>query len=149
MAMTLEVAEHLPHNAADTFIDTLTRHADVVLFSAAVPNQSGNHHINEQWPQYWLAKFQAREYELFDVLRGRLWDDERVAWWYRQNLLLYATGEAADKIRAAAPVASGPLAVVHPAAVRPGLFPQPGGVRKRRELFVSALVRAARNRLGR
>ena len=39
LAMSLEVAEHLPENKSDLFVDTLTALSDVVLFSAAIPGQ--------------------------------------------------------------------------------------------------------------
>lgn len=142
MVMSLEVAEHLPAEAAEIFIDTLTRHADVVLFSAAVPEQGGNHHVNEQWPPYWKAKFEARGYELFDVLRTQCWDDERVAWWYRQNVLLYATGESAEKIRAAAPVVRLPLALVHP-----GKLSTAERTRKQAQKLAAALIHSVKERL--
>jgi len=32
---------------------------DNVLFSAAIPNQGGTGHINEQWQEYWAEKFYA------------------------------------------------------------------------------------------
>ena len=41
VVISLEVAEHLPESAADTFIDSLVSHGDVILFSAAVPYQGG------------------------------------------------------------------------------------------------------------
>jgi 2-polyprenyl-3-methyl-5-hydroxy-6-metoxy-1,4-benzoquinol methylase len=48
MAMSLEVAEHLPDRAADTFIASLVRLAPLILFSAAIPQQGGTNHCNEQ-----------------------------------------------------------------------------------------------------
>ena len=53
LAICLEVAEHLPVNAADAIVESLTRLAPVVLFSAAIPHQGGVNHINEQWLDYW------------------------------------------------------------------------------------------------
>jgi SAM-dependent methyltransferase len=52
LAVSLEVAEHLPPQSAEDFVDSLTRLAPVVLFSAAIPLQGGTHHLNEQWPDY-------------------------------------------------------------------------------------------------
>jgi SAM-dependent methyltransferase len=89
MAMSLEVAEHLPADSADTFVDTLVRLAPVVLFSAATPYQGGHHHLNEQWPEYWALRFAARGYRVADCLRDKVWEDERVSYWYRQNILLF------------------------------------------------------------
>ena len=62
LSMGLEVAEHLPESAANTYVDLLTGHAANVLFSAAIPGQGGVHHVNEQWPSYWIKKFNERGY---------------------------------------------------------------------------------------
>ena len=48
LAVSLEVAEHLPEHAASGFVDTLVRLAPCVLFSAAIPHQGGLRHLNEQ-----------------------------------------------------------------------------------------------------
>ena len=90
LVQSLEVAEHLPHAKAATFVETLTRHGDVVLFSAAVPHQGGEHHVNEQPPEYWRQLFKARGYSAFDWLRPRLADQRQVKGWYRYNSFLYA-----------------------------------------------------------
>ncbi len=96
LVQTLEVAEHLPHDKADLFVDNLTRHGDVILFSAAVPHQGGEHHVNEQPPEYWRGKFAARGYAAFDFLRPRLARRKEVMPWYRFNSYIYANeaGEA-------------------------------------------------------
>ena len=60
MAISLEVAEHLPEARAEGFVEDLTRLAPLVLFSAAVPGQGGTNHVNEQWQDYWIALFGAR-----------------------------------------------------------------------------------------
>lgn len=90
IVQSLEVAEHLPEDRADTFVDSLVRHGDIVLFSAAVPNQGGEFHVNEQPPEYWRRKFAARGYACFDALRPRLAEQADVKPWYRFNTLLYA-----------------------------------------------------------
>jgi len=96
MAISLEVAEHLPEDAADIFVDSLTKHASVILFSAAIPQQGGQNHLNEQWPNYWNEKFRKKGFQAFDILRNKFWENENVRWWYRQNMMLYAReGEAA------------------------------------------------------
>ena len=46
VVQSLEVAEHLPSSRASEFIGTLTSHDPLVMFSAAVPGQGGEHHIN-------------------------------------------------------------------------------------------------------
>lgn len=106
LAMCLEVAEHLPHRAARPLVKALTTAAPVVLFSAAVPGQLGTHHINEQWPRYWERLFRERGFVKLDPFRKLVWQDGRIAWYYRQNVLLYVSendprldGEAAWRER--------------------------------------------------
>src|SRR5438132_5858249 len=89
LAICLEVAEHLPVNAADAIVESLTRLAPIVLFSAAIPHQGGVNHINEQWLEYWRDRFAAKEFELVNCLRSQLWEDPRVGGFYAQNLVLF------------------------------------------------------------
>ena len=93
LAICLEVAEHLPPSAADTLINTLTRCSDVILFSAAIPNQGGQNHINEQWTEYWQELFGAKGFFPFDILRGEFWNNQKIEFWYKQNIIIYASLE--------------------------------------------------------
>ncbi len=90
LAQSLEVAEHLPPEAAEGFIDSLCRHADMILFSAAVNGQGGENHLNERPLEYWRQIFAARGFEPFDALRPQLRDRRDVEPWYRYNTVLYA-----------------------------------------------------------
>lgn len=98
LVISLEVAEHLPPNAAGIFVDTLTRHGSVILFSAAVPGQGGVRHVNEQWGQYWSSTFAARGYACVDCLRDIFWDKRSVDWWYRQNMFLFVAESAMPSV---------------------------------------------------
>jgi SAM-dependent methyltransferase len=98
LAVSLEVAEHLPASAADDFVRSLCSLAPVILFSAAVPGQWGVRHLNPQWPWYWHKKFEANGFLVLDAVRPRLWLDQRVAGWYRQNMYLMVRAEAVQKI---------------------------------------------------
>ena len=89
LAMCLETGEHLPEDAADTLVDSCTRHAPTVVFSAAVPGQEGTGHINCQPHEYWHEKFAARGYGMSDPFRPHLAGDPRVSPWYANNLFLY------------------------------------------------------------
>jgi SAM-dependent methyltransferase len=93
LVVSLEVAEHLPEAGAQSFVQSLTKLGPVILFSAAIPGQGGVHHINEQWQDYWAAIFRAQGYEPIDWLRKRIWRNERVEWYYAQNMLMYARPE--------------------------------------------------------
>lgn len=118
LVVSLEVAEHLPADCANTFVDTLTRLGPVVLFSAAVPFQGGTRHVNEQWPAYWIERFSERGYVAVDALRPKIWDDERVAWWYAQNIFFFVQEECLTDYpplkKRHDQNCSPPLSVVHP-----------------------------------
>ena len=90
LAVSLEVAEHLPPARAESFVADLCRLADVVLFSAAIPGQGGAGHVNEQPTTYWAGLFETQDYVVSGALRWMIWDDARVENWYRQNLLVAA-----------------------------------------------------------
>ena len=90
LALSLEVAEHLSPRHATAFITTLTKLAPVVLFSAAIPNQGGTGHLNEQWQDYWVSQFSDCGYVVIDCLRREIWDNPKVKYWYAQNTLLFA-----------------------------------------------------------
>lgn len=96
LAISLEVAEHLPATSAPAFVESLTRLAPVVLFSAAIPLQGGTHHINEQWPDKWAALFRDHDYLPVDCIRKHVWQNDAVDWWYAQNTLLFARKDALD-----------------------------------------------------
>jgi cyclopropane fatty-acyl-phospholipid synthase-like methyltransferase len=93
LAISLEVAEHLPESAANNMVHILTTHSDCVLFSAAIPGQGGQYHVNEQWPEYWHQKFKAKGYLAYDIIRNEFWNNLNVFWWYKQNIVLYAKKE--------------------------------------------------------
>jgi len=91
LAISLEVGEHLPESSADGFVDSICRHANVVLFSAANPAQhAGQNHINCQWPDYWERKFRSRGYLPYDFVREIFWECNEIEWWYRQNMVVFA-----------------------------------------------------------
>lgn len=90
LAISLEVGEHLPLDRAATFVASLTQLAPVILFSAAIPFQGGENHINEQWLNFWATLFQAQGYVAIDAIRNRIWQNENVDFWYAQNILMFA-----------------------------------------------------------
>ncbi|WP_369765627.1 methyltransferase domain-containing protein [Flavobacterium sp. WC2429] len=94
LAISLEVAEHLKEESAAVFIKSLTNLSDVVIFSAAIPNQGGQNHLNEQEPFYWISKFEKEGFECFDILRPVFWENKKVDCWYRQNIFLFTKNEA-------------------------------------------------------
>jgi len=93
LAISLEVAEHLPAECAATFVASLVKLAPIVLFSAAIPGQGGTHHVNEQWQNYWADLFHMHDYMAIDMIRPVIWNDCAIEWHYRQNALIYADRE--------------------------------------------------------
>lgn len=91
LVVSLEVAEHLAEKSADIFVKNLVSLGDVILFSAAVPLQGGQNHINEQWLDYWEDKFNKHEYYMHDIMRPIFWDNPNVFWWYKQNMVLFTS----------------------------------------------------------
>ncbi len=113
LAISLEVAEHLPAKCADTFVESLTRLSDFVLFSAAIPFQGGVNHLNEQWQSYWAEKFESQDYVPTDPVRPRIWRDAKISIPYRQNMILYVSRKRIREI--SSPVCEIPfLSVAHP-----------------------------------
>lgn len=96
LVMCVEVAEHLSPEFSMSLIDLLVQHAPIVLFSAAIPGQHGEGHVNEAWASFWCDGFAARKYTCFDPIRWQLWDDSDVDVWYRQNARLFVSEQALD-----------------------------------------------------
>lgn len=86
LIICLEVAEHLPEFASKNLVNSLVEHSDVILFSAAIPGQGGQNHINEQWPDYWIEIFDKKGFVFIDSIRPIIWNDKRIDFWYRQNI---------------------------------------------------------------
>ena len=121
LVVCLEVAEHIDARCADMVVENCVRHADLILFSAALPGQQGLDHVNEQPPQYWAERFQRHGYIVLDLIRPLIWDDPQVPVWYRQNVLLFVKDDSTylEALRARTDTASrGPLDVAHPEYVR-------------------------------
>lgn len=89
LAISLEVAEHLAPEKAEVFIDYLTNLSDFVLFSAAIPFQGGTNHLNERWQNYWAELFEKREFVPLDIVRSKIWNNQKIRTPYKQNTILY------------------------------------------------------------
>jgi SAM-dependent methyltransferase len=112
LAVSLEVAEHLSPEAGDRLVRYLCHSAPVVLFSAAIPNQGGEGHRNEQWQSYWAERFAREGFTPRTGLRSAVWADDRVEFWYQQNMILYVAESHAGHFPASA--ADAMIDAVHP-----------------------------------
>lgn len=72
LALCLEVAEHIPEELSDVFLDNLLRFGDRLVLSAAQPNQGGHHHVNERPKRYWVARLAAKGFSYNRRETGRV-----------------------------------------------------------------------------
>lgn len=115
LAMSLEVAEHLPFEKHGVFIENIIQHSDLVLFSAAIPYQGGTGHQTENWPSYWAQLFSSKGFRCYDLLRHRIWNQRGINFWYKQNLLVFIREGAEEKfnMKIESSIES-PISIIHP-----------------------------------
>jgi SAM-dependent methyltransferase len=95
VAISFEVAEHLPAEAADNFVDVLCSLAPVVVCSAAKPGQSGTDHVNLQPKSYWIEKFERRGYRFDGAMAEAIsseWQSSNVQDYYYDNIMVFLQG---------------------------------------------------------
>lgn len=118
LVVSLEVAEHLPDSSAEIFVNSLAKLGKVILFSAAIPFQEGENHLNEQWQDYWKKHFENIGYLPVDCIRRRVWQNSHVAYWYAQNILIYVEREYLENHQLLKQefdnMGTSQLAIVHP-----------------------------------
>ena len=98
LVQSLEVAEHIPASKAEVFVDNLVAHSDLILFSAAVPGQGGEFHVNEQPFEYWREKFAMRRFDVVDCVRPNIIYIQEIEPWYRYNTFLYVHETALNRL---------------------------------------------------
>jgi SAM-dependent methyltransferase len=114
LALCLEVAQFLPSESASTLVESIVRHAKTVIFSAAVPGQGGDGNSNPQWPSYWAELFSRSGYVAEDSLRPLLWLNADIAWWYRQNVVVYRASSQPMRAKRRGDTKIWPLPLIHP-----------------------------------
>ncbi|MDR1246030.1 MAG: class I SAM-dependent methyltransferase [Clostridiales Family XIII bacterium] len=98
LAVSFEVAEHLDEIYALQFVETLCNLSDIVAFSAAVPGQGGDNHVNEQVQSYWAQLFTKQGYTAVDCIRPFIWNNTKIDIYYRQNLFFYVNDKTCGNI---------------------------------------------------
>lgn len=93
VAVSMEVAEHLPEGAANRYVALLTALSETVVFTAAPPGQGGTDHVNEQPREYWADKFGEHGYSETPEI-SREWAEAwrmsgTVQTWYYANLMIF------------------------------------------------------------
>jgi len=97
IAVSLEVAEHLKEESATIFVNSICNASDIILFGAAIKGQGGINHINEQKQSYWIKLFKKNNFECFDIIRPQIWNNNKVEWWYRQNIFVFVNNDLGKK----------------------------------------------------
>jgi SAM-dependent methyltransferase len=97
LTISLEVAEHIESSKVNIYMDNITKFSDVVLFSAAIPFQGGTHHVNEQWPSYWVELFKQKGFIPVDCLRKIIWNLKDLPIHYRQNIMFFVKEQCIDR----------------------------------------------------
>ncbi|MFG0274874.1 MAG: class I SAM-dependent methyltransferase [Phycisphaerales bacterium] len=98
VAISTEVAEHLPASCADRFCDLLAGSADTVVLTAATPGSGGTDHVNEQPNDYWIEKFGARGFAFDRVMTDdwrRRWREAGVAGCFARTVMIFRKDEQA------------------------------------------------------
>lgn len=92
LVVSFEVAEHIEEKYAYTFIDTLIRLGDTILFSAAKVGQGGVNHVNCQPSEYWEEIFYTFGFiKVPDInIQNILKDKEHINnLWQTKNSIVY------------------------------------------------------------
>ena len=92
-AQSFEVAEHIEEEYADVFLHNLVKDdPDVILLTAAPPDQHGMKHVNCQEREYWMKKMKDIGYLFNQDLLNKIksWDrPEDCPDWWPQNLMVF------------------------------------------------------------
>ena len=146
LAISLEVAEHLPPEKAEDFVSFLTGLSDFVLFSAAIPFQGGTNHFNERWQSYWADLFEKKGYVPADFIRPVLWNDDKILVHYKQNTILYSKEGRLKETKLAGSLDRRMLSLCHPECYAKHTRP---GVKRAFRIFRGSIRRYIAGKLGR
>ncbi len=89
-----EVAEHIHSRFIDAFVQTMARHAPVIVMSAAPPGQGGEGHFNEQPKDYWIAKVAEAGFKLDTEATAELADTRE---FYSDNIMVFVREQSENR----------------------------------------------------
>ena len=92
LIICLEVLEHLQENTVKFICEKIFKKARYILFSAALPFQGGNGHITERPLSFYVELMNQNGYGCKDKLREKIWNNDKIPFWYRQNIVLFERG---------------------------------------------------------
>jgi len=103
VAVSMEVAEHLPEEGASRYVGLLCELAPAIVFTAAPPGQLGVDHVNLQTREYWEEHFAQRGFAADDDLTARwakAWEVAGTAKYYCSNLIVFRHRNGAGQVQA-------------------------------------------------
>ena len=90
---SFEVAEHIEKEYADVFIYNLIKDdPDIVLLTAAPPDQHGFQHVNCKEREYWMVKMKDKDYLFNQDLLNEIKDwgaPKDCPFWWPSNLMVF------------------------------------------------------------
>jgi hypothetical protein len=99
VAISTEVAEHLLPIVSGELIKSMTSVSEVVVFSAAVPMQGGDGHINCRSRLEWHNEFVKCNFQIVDTLRQNFRFNNKLGLWHKLNIIDYVSHEYMNKNR--------------------------------------------------
>lgn len=101
LCLCLEVAEHIEEKYANNLITSLCNSSKTIIFTAAIPSQSGVDHVNLKPKKWWLEKFKSQHYFLdtnaTNKLRYNMERIKNIQPWYITNLQIFKKNEDNSK----------------------------------------------------
>lgn len=95
LAISIEVAEHLNPAVSSSFIEWMTSMADVIVFSAAVPGQDGDGHINCRSRSDWYQFIKQCNFTIADTIRQHFTSNPNLGLWHKFNIVDYVKKDTA------------------------------------------------------
>lgn len=90
VVISLEVAEHIPKEFEDIYIENITKHSSkYIIISWAVPGQGGKGHVNEQSNEYVLNLFKQLAYTHEEEITQYLRNSITNCSWFRNTLFVF------------------------------------------------------------
>lgn len=93
LVLCLETLEHIPESSEDKVVELIAGLGELLVISAATPDQGGMHHVNEKPKSYWINRFEKKGFS-FDSETTQKFksaielEDER-----KDNLLIFEREE--------------------------------------------------------
>jgi SAM-dependent methyltransferase len=92
VAVSFEVAEHLPEAVAGRYVSLLCGLAPAIVLTAAKPGRGGTDHVNEQPPSYWIARFAAHGFRHDEACARAFtseWSQAGIASFYHDSVMIF------------------------------------------------------------